>query len=152
MAFATYTAVVIDIIVAVAGLALAKSTFYRGADGPETSKPTEPLVPKGAWPILITIGISGATALAAEAVWTRLLSLLLGATTYTFSLILAAFLIGLGAGSTAGAAIARNSKNPRFALGVCQLLLTVTISWATYAMASQLPYSPASPGFANKPT
>jgi spermidine synthase len=36
MAFATYVAVVIDVVVAVAGLALAKSTFYRGADEPET--------------------------------------------------------------------------------------------------------------------
>src|SRR4051812_15974455 len=123
MAFATYVAVVIDILVAVAGLAIAKATFYRGAEEPETSRSTEPLVPEGAWPVLVTIGISGATALSAEAVWTRILSLLLGATTYTFSLILAAFLIGLGAGSSAGAALARNVKNPRFALGVCQLLL-----------------------------
>jgi spermidine synthase len=152
MAFATYVAVVIDIAVAVAGLALAKSTFYRGAEEPEISRSTEPLVPKGAWPILVTIGISGATALAAEAVWTRLLSLLLGATTYTFSLILAAFLIGLGAGSSAGAALARNVKNPRFALGVCQLLLTVTIGWAAYAMTAMLPYWPVSPGLAIKPS
>ena len=36
-----------------------------------------------------TIALSGMTALGAEVVWTRLLSLLLGATTYTFSLILA---------------------------------------------------------------
>ena len=39
-------------------------------------------------------------ALGAEVVWTRLLSLLLGGTVYTFSLILAVFLIGLGIGST----------------------------------------------------
>ena len=152
MAFATYVAVVIDVAVAAAGLALAKSTFYHGAEEPETSQSAEPMVPKGAWPVLITIGISGATALAAEAVWTRLLSLLLGATTYTFSLILAAFLLGLGAGSSAGAALARNVKNPRFALGVCQLLLTVTIGWAAYAMTSMLPYWPVSPGLALKPS
>jgi len=152
MAFATYVAVVIDVAVAAAGLALAKSTFYHGAEEPETSQSAEPMVPKGAWPVLVTIGISGATALAAEAVWTRLLSLLLGATTYTFSLILAAFLLGLGAGSSAGAALARNVKNPRFALGVCQLLLTVTIGWAAYAMTSMLPYWPVSPGLALKPS
>jgi spermidine synthase len=76
----------------------------------------------------------------------------LGATTYTFSLILAAFLLGLGAGSSAGAALARNVKNPRFALGVCQLLLTVTIGWAAYAMTSMLPYWPVSPGLALKPS
>jgi spermidine synthase len=152
MGFATYVAVGIDVVVAIAGLALAKATFYRGADEPETSHSTEAMVPQGAWPILITIGISGATALAAEAVWTRLLSLLLGATTYTFSLILAAFLIGLGLGSSAGAALARNVKNPRFALGICQLLLTVMIGWAAYSMTAMVPYWPVSPGLAIKPS
>ena len=46
------------------------------------------------------------TALAAQVVWTRILSLLIGATTYTFSLILAVFLAGLGIGSSIGAALA----------------------------------------------
>jgi hypothetical protein len=44
----------------------------------------------------VTIALSGLTALGAEVVWTRLLSLMLGATVYTFSIILAVFLIGLG--------------------------------------------------------
>ena len=48
------------------------------------------------------------TALAAEVLWTRLLSLLFGATVYTFSLILGVFLFGLGIGSSVGAAIARS--------------------------------------------
>ena len=63
------------------------------------------------------------TALAAEVVWTRLLSLMLGATVYTFSLILAVVLVGLGLGSSAGAYLARIIRNPRTALGWCQLLL-----------------------------
>ncbi len=40
--------------------------------------------------------LSGFTALGAEVVWTRQLSLLFGASVYTFSLILAVFLTGLG--------------------------------------------------------
>ena len=47
------------------------------------------------------------TALGAEVIWTRMLSLLFGATVYTFSLILAVFLLGLGIGSSVGSAIAR---------------------------------------------
>ena len=47
------------------------------------------------------------SALGAEVVWTRVLSLLFGATAYTFSLILAVFLVGLGIGSTVGAELAR---------------------------------------------
>ena len=46
--------------------------------------------------IYVAIALSGMTALGAEVVWTRILSLLFGATTYTFSLILAVFLVGLG--------------------------------------------------------
>ena len=44
----------------------------------------------------MTIALSGATALGAEVIWTRLLGLMLGATVYTFSIILAVFLVGLG--------------------------------------------------------
>ena len=58
-------------------------------------------------------------------VWTRLLSLLLGGTVYTFSLILAVFLTGLGLGSGAGAFLARGRVSPRLALGACQLLLAL---------------------------
>ena len=56
--------------------------------------------------VLVAIAISGLTALGAEVVWTRLLSLLLGATVYTFSIILAVFLIGVGIGSSAASMLA----------------------------------------------
>ena len=82
----------------------------------------------GAWAVYLAIAISGMTALGAEVVWTRLLSLLFGATVYTFSLILAVFLIGLGIGSSVGAAIGRGVARPRIALGVCQLLLCGAIA------------------------
>ena len=71
--------------------------------------------------VYIAIALSGLTALGSEVVWTRVLSLLFGATTYTFSLILAVFLVGLGIGSSLGSAMARNLSNPRIALGWCQL-------------------------------
>ena len=57
--------------------------------------------------VYIAIALSGFTALGAEVVWTRLLSLLFGATTYTFSMILAVFLAGLGIGSAIGAGLVR---------------------------------------------
>jgi spermidine synthase len=153
MAVATYTAVAIDVAVALASLSLARATTYNPGEieaaGP---RPSVFLIAPGAWPVYVTTALSGATALAAEAVWTRLLSLLLGATTYTFSLILAAFLLGLGIGSSVGSAISRNLRDPRIALGVCQLLLTASIAWAAYSMTRQLPYWPVSPGLALNPT
>ena len=134
MSFATYAAVGIDLAVALASLALARATTYRSADSDGNApRASVLLIVPGAWPVYVTTALSGATALAAEAVWTRLLSLLLGATTYTFSLILAAFLLGLGIGSSVGSAISRNLKDPRIALGICQLLLTASIAWAAYS-------------------
>ncbi len=52
--------------------------------------------------VYVVAGLSGLTALGAEVVWTRQLSLLFGASVYTFSLILAVFLGGLGLGSLGG--------------------------------------------------
>ena len=49
--------------------------------------------------LLILFGISGFCALALEVTWTRMLILLLNNTTYAFALILAIFLLGIGAGS-----------------------------------------------------
>ncbi len=70
----------------------------------------------------MAIALSGLTALGAEVVWTRLLSLLLGGTVYTFSIVLALFLVGLGIGSAVGSFVGRTER-PWLALGVCQLLL-----------------------------
>ena len=68
--------------------------------------PEHDLSPRGAWDIYFVIALSGMSALGAEVVWTRLLSLLLGGTVYTFSIILAVLLVGLAIGSSVGALIA----------------------------------------------
>jgi len=85
----------------------------------------------------LAIALSGLSALGAEVVWTRLLSLTLGPTVYTFSIILAVFLIGMGIGSGLGTLI---RKRARTGLGISQLLLIPAISWAGYMIADQLPY------------
>lgn len=138
---ATLWAVALNGAVALIALALAPSAAYQ----PEniTTKDTSPPAPaKGPLDtfVLVAIGISGFCALAAEVVWARLLSLLLGATVYTFSIILAVFLIGLGIGSSVGAALARNLARPRLALAGCQLLQIFAIAWAAHAIATSLPY------------
>jgi len=101
--------------------------------------------------VYLVIGLSGLTALGAEVVWTRILSLLLGGTVYTFSIILAVFLTGLGIGSSIGSVISRHSERPRLALGLCQLLLMGAIAWAAYALAESLPYWPIDPSLSKSP-
>src|SRR4029077_13887112 len=102
--------------------------------------PSSILQLSGPWPIYVAIGLSGACALAAEVIWTRLLSLLLGATVYTFSIILAVFLVGLGLGSVVGSFLARGTVRPRVTLGCCQLLLVAAIAWTAYMLNRSLPY------------
>lgn len=132
---ATYVAVALNIGVALIGYGLARRAEYAAADAP-----TRNLWIANAWRVYVAIAISGACALGAQVIWTRLLSLMMGATVYAFSIILGVFLIGLGVGSSAGAALARSKRNPQLALGWCQLLLVGAIAWAAYALAQLLPY------------
>jgi len=147
MAVATYVAVAINIAVAGAGWFLANRTPHTAA----TVTRDESVAPRHARLVYLTIALSGMTAIGAEVVWTRLLSLMLGATVYTFSLILAVVLIGLGIGSSAGAYIARIVSRPRLVLGWCQLLLPVCIAWSAYMIAQSLPYWPINPTLSTSP-
>ena len=142
MAIATYAAVALNVAVGLVGLMLSKVTKYEPAEAAEAAV----FAPApGARAVYITIAISGLTALSAQVVWTRLLSLMFGATVYTFSLILAVFLFGLGIGSSTGAAIARSTRNPRVALGWSQMALCGALAWSAYMLTSTLPFWPVNP-------
>jgi spermidine synthase len=170
MATATYVAAGLNGVVALLGIALAALTPHRPPALEETEdrgsriedRKTETGDPRssildprssarGNWPVYLTAAISGACALAAEVVWTRQLSLMLGATVYTFSIILAVFLVGLGAGSSVGSLLARSSRRPRLVLGGCQLLLAAAIAWTALMVAKSLPYWPIKPSISPSP-
>ncbi len=148
MPIATYVAVAINVVVALLAFAIARVTPYE----PKAASAADlaPTAPEARL-IYVAIALSGMTALGSEVVWTRILSLLFGATAYTFSLILAVFLVGLGIGSTVGSELARRVKSPRSSLGWCQLLLCVAIAWAAYATGSSLPYWPINPSISTSP-
>ena len=137
MATATYVAAAINLVVAAASLALAANMPDHGAIHPLTV-PARAIASESRWPIYLTIALSGACALAAEVIWTRLLSMLLLGTVYVFSIILAVFLTGLAIGSAAGSSLLKRIDS-RAALGWCQILLTVTIAWAAYTIVHILP-------------
>jgi spermidine synthase len=143
---ATLVAAAINGIVGLSALALVKKTAASAA-----SPDTLPAPVMGPWPIYVTIAISGATALGAEVVWTRLLGLLLGATVYTFSIILAVFLVGIGIGSAAASALLRGSVRPRMAIGVSQLLLAGAVAWTAWMLADYLPFWPVNPLLSTSP-
>src|SRR4051794_8917557 len=149
IAGATFVAVGLNVLVASLALAIAKATPHVPAT--ETAPAAALEGAADAWPVYVAIGLSGMTALGAEVIWTRLLSLLFGATVYTFSLILAVFLFGLGIGSSVGSAIAARIERPRLALGWCQLLLCAAIAWTAYMLTQSLPYWPINPSISTDP-
>jgi spermidine synthase len=147
MAIATYAAVALNVAVAGLALLLASRTTH---DTDAISKKKLERAP-GATAVYVTIAISGLTALAAEVIWVRMLSLLIGGTAYTFSLLLAVFLIGLGIGSSVGSVIARSVTRPRLALGWCQMALCVAIAWSSYMLTQSLPFWPINPSISTDP-
>lgn len=171
MTVATFAAAAINFAIAIVSLALSKRTpaaiALQSDTGPETAIAPVPekvkpgkqkrlaeanLSSNAPSPLAVyfTIALSGACALGAEVVWTRLLGLLLGATVYTFSIILAAFLFGLGLGSAAGARMSR-AVNARMALGWCQLLLAIATAWTAWTISKSLPYWPINPLLSTSP-
>ena len=133
MAITTYIAAAINLLIAVVSFALSKTS-------PAPVQETAQVQSTGStnWPVYLTIALSGATALGAEVVWTRLLGMLLLATVYVFSIILAVFLIGLAIGSAAGSALLKKLK-PQSALGWCQVLLAFGMVWTAYSIVHTLP-------------
>ncbi len=137
---ASFAAAMTNFAVAVLAVVLAKFTPTAAFGRDATPPPAQPADagPAGRRLAMAALLLSGFTALGAEIVWTRQLSLLLGATTYAFSLILAVFLIGLGIGSWLGARSARRGAGA-FALGLSQLLLAPAILWGAFAITHVLP-------------
>ncbi len=146
VAVATYAAVGINVLVAAIALIVSRRP------SPAVSVPRiETERPRGSAAVYLAIAISGMAAMGGEVVWTRLLSLLFGPTVYSFSLILAVFLVGLGIGSAIGAVVARGARSPRLALGIGQLLLTAAIAWTAAMIARSLPYWPLVPSMSTSP-
>ncbi len=145
MVTATIVAVVFNVAVAGLALVLAKSAHYE----PAGVSVKDPVVEPGARVVYIAIALSGLTALASQVIWARALSLLIGATVYTFSLILAVFLVGLGIGSSLGSSMAGSLKHPRVALGWVQMLLCVALAYAAYMTTASMPFWPINPSISS---
>jgi spermidine synthase len=147
MAFTTYVAVFINAAVGGIALLLSQHAAYKPSDAPATA----PARADGFKAVYLVIGISGMCALGAEVVWTRLLATMMGATVYTFSVILAVFLVGLGIGSSVGSLIAGSTIRPRVALGLCQFLAAAGVGWTAFMLADSIPYWPVNPLLSTSP-
>ena len=142
VATATYVAVAINVAVAGTALALNVEPKLDGSSAAREDGGSSPTV-------YAAIALSGFCALGAEAIWTRMLGLLLGASVYTFSIIVAVFLTGLGIGSGIGSLLCRSLPRPRLAFGWCQVLAAGAIAWTAYSLGASLPYWPVNPSISS---
>ena len=156
MAVATYVAVAINVAVALLALIIASTASHASIEEARVDRSAANIEPSAPLPattnatvVYVAIALSGLCALAAEVIWTRTLGLLFGASVYTFSIILAVFLVGLGIGSSVGSLLARTSRNPRVLLGWCQMLAAAAVAWGAYVLAVSLPYWPINPSISS---
>ncbi len=135
-----YIAVATNIVIGLVAVALQEKIVGIASQGSETPVPAEEspdLVPPR-W-ILWGIGLSGFCALGYEVLWTRILTVAVGASVYGFTVILVAFLTGIALGSEAYGVLVRAFKTripgtrqvvawfgmTQLAIGITALVVTI---------------------------
>lgn len=86
------------------------------------------------------LAVTGAATFVAEVAWTRVLSLLVGPSTYAFASTIAAFIGGLAIGATVGAGIGARTRRPALVLGALLGVATIASAWAGNAAGTTLPH------------
>ena len=111
-----WIAVAANLLIGAIALALPEGAFLGGANRPAPTPaetkleepPRSALVPPmAAHLVLWGIGLSGFCALGYEVLWTRVLSMVVGTSVYSFAIMLVAFLSGIGFGSQAEVLLAK---------------------------------------------
>jgi spermidine synthase len=80
----------------------------------------------------VIIAISGFVALVYEVIWTRVLAMTLGPTTYAFSAMLVAFIAGLAVGSAVAAALVPRIRRPDLWLGGAMIAAAAAAQLASW--------------------
>lgn len=89
----------------------------------ESEKAASSKVPARVYAALAAIAVSGAAAMIYEVCWTRTLSMIIGGSTYAFTVMLSTFLSGIFLGSFFCAKVVDKFKQPFLAFGVFQILV-----------------------------
>ena len=89
--------------------------------------------------VMIGFAISGATAMTLQVLWTRALAVLLGSSVFSFTLILLAFLIGLGVGAAVFARASQRTQHPVRWLATLHLATAVAVG-LTYLFTDRIPF------------
>lgn len=103
-------------------------------------KSPAPSINNSKWLILGVAGLAGFTSLSYEITWTRSLKFLIQSSTYSFTVILFIFLLGIAAGAEAAEKIMRNKSNLLFKYGCLQMVLACSALF-TLIFLYQLAYT-----------
>ncbi len=117
---------VTTIVAAAINLSVGAAAFHlaRGAASETAPEPGAAAVPApGVRLVFVLYGLSGFTALLYEVAWTRALTLVMGSTTYAFTLILLAFIGGLALGAAVSARYADRMADPARLFVTVQMLI-----------------------------
>ncbi|MBW7996678.1 MAG: tetratricopeptide repeat protein [Candidatus Glassbacteria bacterium] len=142
--FSTAVAAAINILVGLAALGMRgrlDEPVYGEALAASTSADTPPGEPLSGRVITLALAgifVSGFTAMVYEISWTRILSMVLGSSTYSFALMLAAFITGIALGGLLISAFMDRIANPARAFAVLQGVVALSVL-AMLPLYSRLP-------------
>lgn len=142
--FSMVTGGAINIAVGIVALAVLTRERQEGLHEiaeaePQPGEVSGPPLPRWAVAaILVSVSVSGGVSMMYEVAWIRLLTLVLGSSTYAFSLMLATFILGLSIGSFL-LSLRRKASGYTVIFGLCEAAvgLTVLLSLPFYV---KLPY------------
>ena len=95
------------------------------------------------WLLLAAFAVAGATSLAYEVLWTRVLIYFTGQTIYAFSTILASFLTGIALGSFALARLSDRIRDRLSVFGLLELAIGISAAYLLLAIGWLLPLGAA---------
>lgn len=89
--------------------------------------------------VLAGFALSGMTAMTLQVLWTRALAVVIGSSIFSFTLILLAFLVGLGGGSALFGRLADREPHPVRALALLHLCIAASVG-LSYLLTDELPF------------
>jgi len=139
-----YIAALINILIGIVSIVADRRIEIRSsigkhanADGPQPAETSPAAAPGDARFWMVCAFISGFVTIATQVAWTRLLTMIVGSSTYAFSIVVALFLMGLSGGSFV---IARKSRAAKLRATVLRVeLLTAVSIFLSLVMANKIP-------------
>ncbi len=131
-------------VILVLNAAVVAGALLLGRRAAPTAVVAREEAPAGSWkgtaPLLVIAFLSGLLALLAEVCWTRLLTPVLGSSTYAFTIILTVYLVGIGTGALLASHSFFHRLNRLTVVSALLLLVAFTVLFGLY-------YANALPGF-----